>query len=153
MQGAYYRMESNLYFDCTILTVANRPNAVSAVSVPSQVSTGQEFQISWTNMSYATKYRVQRRIGNAGWITLGDFTSNSITDIAPLTIPNPATLMYQVQAGNADNYFATAKQSASIQVIDQVHYVFIPDIRYCFIKSLTVPIEPIINSPIHRLHL
>ena len=97
----------------TSSTVNILPYNVTTLTVPSLIMQGQNFTVSWSSVSGATTYILQRNVNSGGWEQVYSGSSTSFEDTPESTW---TTVQYQVQAGASGTYGAW-KTSSSIPVI------------------------------------
>lgn len=101
---------TSAYVSSTIVTVL--PYTIDTLTVPSQIMQGQSVPISWSAVSLATNYILERNADSGGWTQIYSGSGTSYTD----TPGDWTTVQYRVKAG-ANDVYGAYKTSASIPII------------------------------------
>ena len=101
---------TSAYVSSTIVTVL--PYTIDTLTVPSQIMQGQSVPISWSAVSLATNYILERNPDSGGWTQIYSGSGTSYTD----TPGSWTTVQYRVKAG-ANDVYGAYNTSAAIPVI------------------------------------
>ena len=101
---------TSAYVSSTIVTVL--PYTIDTLTVPSQIMHGQSVPISWSAVSLATNYILERNPDSGGWTQIYSGSGTSYTD----TPGSWTTVQYRVKAG-ANDVYGAYNTSAAIPVI------------------------------------
>lgn len=101
---------TSAYVSSTVVTVL--PYTIDTLTVPSQIMQGQSVPISWSAVSLATNYILERNADSGGWTQIYSGSGTSYTD----TPGSWTTVQYRVKAG-ANDVYGAYKTSASIPII------------------------------------
>ena len=101
---------TSAYVSSTIVTVL--PYTIDTLTVPSQIMQGQSVPISWSAVSQATNYILERNPDSGGWTQIYRGSGTSYTD----TPGSWTTVQYRVKAG-ANDVYGAYNTSAAIPVI------------------------------------
>lgn len=101
---------TSAYVSSTIVTVL--PYTIDTLTVPSQIMQGQSVPISWSAVSQATTYILERNPDSGGWTQIYSGSGTSYTD----TPGSWTTVQYRVKAG-ANDVYGAYNTSAAIPVI------------------------------------
>lgn len=101
---------TSAYISSTVVTVL--PYTIDTLTVPSQIMEGQSIPISWSAVSLATNYILERNADSSGWTQIYSGSGTSYTD----TPGEWTTVQYRVQAG-ANGVYGAYNTSAAIPII------------------------------------
>ena len=102
---------NSAYLTSSIVTVL--PYTITSFSVPSLVMQGQNIPLSWSPVTSATTYVLERSVNSGGWTQIYSGSNTSYTDTPQ---SDWTTVQYQIKAGDGTVYGAYLA-SASIPVI------------------------------------
>lgn len=101
---------NSAYLTSSIVTVL--PYTIDTLTVPSQIMEGQNIPISWSAVSLATNYILERNPDSSGWEQIYSGSSTNYTDTPGVW----TEVQYRVKAG-ANNVYGAYNTSAAIPVI------------------------------------
>lgn len=101
---------TSAYVSSTVVTVL--PYTIDTLTVPRQIMQGQSVPISWSAVSQATNYILERNADSGGWTQIYSGSGTSYTD----TPGSWSTVQYRVKAG-ANDVYGAYNTSAAIPVI------------------------------------
>lgn len=91
---------NSAYISSSVVTIL--PYTITSLSVPSLIMAGQDIPISWSPVSGATNYILERNADSGGWEQIYSGPNTSFTD----TPGDWTSVQYQVKAGANDVYGA-----------------------------------------------
>lgn len=102
---------TSAYTVSSVVTIL--PYTITTLTVPSIIMQGQGFSVSWSAVTSATTYVLQRNVNSGGWEQVYSGSSTSFSDTPQSTW---TTVQYQVQAGDGTT-FGAFKTSDVVPVI------------------------------------
>ncbi len=94
--GSQYNRYSSFSPNRTItISISSPPSAAPSLSVPSTETNDGQFNVSWSAVGGATRYKLERRSGSSSWSTISNGSQRSVSQ----TLAN-GSYSYRVLAAN-----------------------------------------------------